>query len=443
MVNYTCERCNKTFRQKCHYIDHTEHKKKPCKSQQNETSIKPLNNSIMNTNICKYCNKMLSRYDNLKRHIVTCKVKKLKEEEKENKENIMNNQIQKLSDANKRLLETNKKIIKINQDYKNDILELEKKVNQVILMKLEDTDKNFEIIKDNMVKIGDTFPINNQLVNIIVDKHNKIEELIKAQPLEDNSNKIIKPVDYSSLTLNNVVIVSREKDNYINATQLCKAGGKKFSHWISLDTTKELIKILDTDAGITASARDTLVDINKGGNNKNEQSTWIHPDLAIQLAQWISPTFALQVSKWIRTLFTDGKVEVTKKLLDNIKEKDNKIKLLQDTYVKKQRRTDYPCNNVIYILTTEEGKHKRNYIIGKAKNLKNRLSTYNKTSEHEVVYYKECKNEEDMNMIELMVINKLQDYKEKANRDRFILPIEVDITLFTNTIDECVKFINK
>jgi hypothetical protein len=126
-----------------------------------------------------------------------------------------------------------------------------------------------------------------------------------------------------------------------------------------------------------------------------------------------------------------------------IKEKDNKIKLLQDTYVKKQRRTDYPCNNVIYILTTEEGKQKRNYIIGKAKNLKNRLSTYNKTSEHEVVYYKECKNEEDMNMIELMVINKLQEYKEKANRDRFILPIEVDITLFTNTIDECVKFINK
>ena len=90
---------------------------------------------------------------------------------------------------------------------------------------------------------------------------------------------------------------------------------------------------------------------------------WIHPDLAIQLAQWISPPFALQVSKWIRTLFTDGKVEVTKKLLEN------KIKLLQDTYVKKQRRTDYPCKNVIYILTTEEGKYKRNYIITLMKKL--------------------------------------------------------------------------
>ena len=35
------------------------------------------------------------------------------------------------------------------------------------------------------------------------------------------------------------------------------------------------------------------------------------------------------------------------------------------------------------------------------------ISTYNKSSEHEVVYYKSCKSEEDMNVIELMVINKL------------------------------------
>jgi hypothetical protein len=35
-----------------------------------------------------------------------------------------------------------------------------------------------------------------------------------------------------------------------------------------------------------------------------------------------------------------------------------------------------------------------------------------------------------MNIVELMVINKLQDYKEKGNRDRdrFILPLEKNIT---------------
>ena len=45
-----------------------------------------------------------------------------------------------------------------------------------------------------------------------------------------------------------------------------------------------------------------------------------------------------------------------------------------------------------------------------------------------------------MNTVELMVINKLQDYKEKANRDRFILPLEKDITFFTDIIDKSINF---
>jgi len=116
--------------------------------------------------------------------------------------------------------------------------------------------------------------------------------------------------------------------------------------------------------------------------------------------------------------------------------------LLEDAFIKKQQRKDYPEKNVIYMLTTEDNKKKRNYIIGKAKDLKNRLSVYNKTSEHEVVYYKECKSEEDMNIIEGMVLNKLKEYKEKANRDRFVLPIENDIIFFTNIIDLCINFYN-
>ena len=122
--------------------------------------------------------------------------------------------------------------------------------------------------------------------------------------------------------------------------------------------------------------------------------------------------------------------------------KDQKIKLLEDAYIKKQHRQDYPEKNVIYMLTTEDHKNKRLYIIGKAKDLKCRLSGYNKTTEHEVVYYKECKSEEDMNIIEVMVLNKLKEYKEKANRDRFVLPIENDIVFFTNIIDLCVNFYN-
>jgi len=83
----------------------------------------------------------------------------------------------------------------------------------------------------------------------------------------------------------------------------------------------------------------------------------------------------------------------------------------------------------------------RIYIIGKTKNLKNRLSVYNKTCDHQVVFYKECSNDDVLNLVELTVLNKLKKYQEQANRDRFILPVENDISLFTNIIEDCIKFL--
>ncbi len=46
-----------------------------------------------------------------------------------------------------------------------------------------------------------------------------------------------------------------------------------------------------------------------------------------------------------------------------------------------------------------------------------------------------------MNIIEQMVLVKLQKYQEKANRDRFILPIDKDVSFFINIVDSSVKFI--
>jgi hypothetical protein len=42
------------------------------------------------------------------------------------------------------------------------------------------------------------------------------------------------------------------------------------------------------------------------------------------------------------------------------------------------------------MLTTEDN---RNYIIGKTVILTQSLSNYNKSNEHEVIYYKECNND--------------------------------------------------
>jgi hypothetical protein len=336
-----------------------------------------------------------------------------------------------------------KKKCKLNNIKSNEIDKLKEETKQKE-MELEIKKQEEKILELKMKLDLQNETINKQLINIIVDKTKKIEHL---ESLINNEKEIIdnKLVNIqkepSTLSLNNVIIVSRSEDNYINATQLCQAGGKKFNDWLRLETSKQLINMLESKAGIPAL---DLVEVNKGGAHGG---SWIHPDLAIQLAQWISPIFALQVSEWIRTLFSNGNVSVDIKLLEDkekeIKLKDQKIQLLEDTFNKKQTRENYPVDNVIYLLTTENHKKNRTYIVGKTINLKNRLSTYNKTEEHEVIYYKECKNRKSMDFSETMVINMLSDYKIKANRDRFTLPVEKDISYFTNIIDECVEFADK
>jgi hypothetical protein len=407
---HTCNICNKMYSS---YKSLWNHKKSFHDTICNNVIPNNLNNNIMINNTkeykCTHCNKIFKMRQYRWKHEKTCKIKK---------EN--DNKIQKLEETINKLKKENdnnklKKDNKLNKDNNNKIQQLEETIN----------------------KLKNEPSINNQLINLIVDKTNTIEELkTKIDENKTNNNSLIEINNNTqlkqnqTLKLNDVIVISRSEDNYINATQLCQAGGKQFNDWFCLNTTEQLLNEAVNETGISISQ---LIDI------KKENNYWIHPDLAIQFAQWISPLFSLQVSKWIRTLSTNENQLLEDKKKE-IKMKDNKIKLLEDLYVKKQQRKDYPERNVIYILTTEDNKKKRIYIVGKATKLKNRLSTYNKTSEHQVVYYKSCKSEEDMNIIELMVINKLKEYKEKANRDRFILPIEKDITFFTDIIDKSIEF---
>ena len=121
--------------------------------------------------------------------------------------------------------------------------------------------------------------------------------------------------------------------------------------------------------------------------------------------------------------------------------KDLKIQHLTKKYVKSQPRVQYQEINVVYIITTANMKNERRYILGKTSNLTSRLSTYNKSEEHEVIYYQDCLDKQKMNIVENMVFFKLNDYREVANRERFILPENKTIDLFIDTIKQCVEFV--
>lgn len=99
------------------------------------------------------------------------------------------------------------------------------------------------------------------------------------------------------------VIHQRIKDGYVNATAMCKAGGKAWADYNRLGVTQAFYGALVADMGIPITE---LVQSVRGGD-PTLQGTWVHPQVAINLAQWLSPQFAVKVTKWIMDWMT-GKV---------------------------------------------------------------------------------------------------------------------------------------
>ena len=171
------------------------------------------------------------------------------------------------------------------------------------------------------------------------------------------------------------------KDGYVNATLLCKASGKRIDNWMRLDSTKNLFREFSNSLRSEGVKSTDCLEGKYGG-------TFIHPDLAVQLAQWISPSFSLQVSRWIRELLLTGKVELGKEKsneeLENVyKEKlaemgnqlenaKNEFKVLSKTHnsmLKRQKRTPYEIGSVVYVLSHEAftGFYKTDYFkVGEA-----------------------------------------------------------------------------
>ncbi len=326
---------------------------------------------------------------------------------------------------------------------------LNQKDEENIRLKDEKNEKAEEIAK---MKTEKEKEISSIYKNLAERAQATIEEIaiIKAcqtiveieEETETPAELMDEPYELVPLNLDNgYIIESRDSDGYIDVTNLCTAGKKKFNDWNRLDKTKAFLKELSSSAGIPAVE---LITQNTGGNGNRH--TWVHPQVAINIAQWISPQFDVKVSSWVLEVMMTGKLDITNTKSYRELQQDNKIKQLKiqvmtKKYVKKQPRNQYDERNVVYILTTKNMKKERRYILGKATNLTSRLSVYNKSDEHEVVYYQECPNEENMGLVESLVFCKLNEYREQANRERFLLPEGTSIDFFSDTIKECIKFI--
>jgi hypothetical protein len=96
--------------------------------------------------------------------------------------------------------------------------------------------------------------------------------------------------------------IERRHDGYVNATAMCLANGKRWHDFRSTAQCNAYMQALASEAGISGF---DLVISQRGGTGAGG-STWIHPDLATELARWISPAFSVFVNRWFRSVVESG-----------------------------------------------------------------------------------------------------------------------------------------
>lgn len=94
-----------------------------------------------------------------------------------------------------------------------------------------------------------------------------------------------------SRSWNGTPITRRSTDGYVNATSMCKANGKRWSDFRESVAAASYMEALSRKTGIPVY--DLVV-------SKQGEGTWIHPDLATELARWISADFSVFVNQWFR-----------------------------------------------------------------------------------------------------------------------------------------------
>ena len=168
--------------------------------------------------------------------------------------------------------------------------------------KFNRTSKSIETYYEQYAKLynSDTESSSNDETDSVSDTKTETKVVVSKpnNVIVTNNNLVNVNTSISSffMEFNGFKIRQRESDGYIHATDMCKISSTmKWANYFTNKFSKKFINELSADTNILASE---LINSTKGGN-KNNQGTWIHPRIAINLAQWISAEFAVKVSKWV------------------------------------------------------------------------------------------------------------------------------------------------
>lgn len=131
--------------------------------------------------------------------------------------------------------------------------------------------------------------------------------------------------DYHEGSLGPFRVIINTKLDYMNITKLCTDGGRLFKNWIRLEKSKSFLQYYDDnyisdspdiDCGSEMSRNQSeykcLFTVNsenlKGIDKKTInilRGTYVHTDVAIQVAQWVSNDFGVKVSRITKLYYND------------------------------------------------------------------------------------------------------------------------------------------
>ena len=100
----------------------------------------------------------------------------------------------------------------------------------------------------------------------------------------------------NEISINNVTVVRRSYDGYVNANQLCKACNIDYYIW--RNTKKSSDYVSELSMYLSTSIDDLVICAEDESNNKQ---IWIHPRIAINMAQSVSMKVDILVSHWLTT----------------------------------------------------------------------------------------------------------------------------------------------
>ena len=274
MVNYSCNNCGKTFKQKAQWVYHMENKKFPCQSINEKkilinTDNKKSNNFIgsigsIDKNIganganinerldkkivsCRFCLKQFLYTKNLNKHIreERCEVLKL---QKQQKENIFINLIKEEKIVNQTQKELNVNSQNNSQITNNTQMEFLIKQNNLLNKKLEEQKKEKENKKKQMeekIKLmneKNQKEIENKL-KLMTERYTELEknntELKKTnEKLQNKVNKIVNKNKITNTNSNNKITNTVINNPTIKLVNFGSEDLDKISYNVFLDTIK-------------------------------------------------------------------------------------------------------------------------------------------------------------------------------------------------------------